>query len=211
MTFSFLDEAYEGFPGNVITYATYTVSPNRWTSRLVSIPLDEPTPIMLANHVYWSLGAFVESSSKTVLNDTLYLPYAARAIEIDSIEVPTGGLEAVQGTGLDFTIPKQIGRDILNTHQCGFNCTGIDNAFILDRPRYSAPEATDLTVLTMSNPATGIQMDLSTNQQSIQIYSCNNMNGTIPVKQSQQHSNSTTYVQKYGCVSTSLPNKNCPC
>ena len=202
VTFSLLDEGFEGFPGNVITYATYTLSANRWTSRLVSIPLDEPTPIMLANHVYWSLGAFTESSSKTILNDTLYMPYSARAIEIDNIEVPTGGLEAVVGGVLDFTTPKQIGQDILNTHQCGFNCTGIDNAFILDRPRYSAPEATDLTVLTLSNPATGIQMDLSTNQQSLQLYACNNMNGSIPVKQSQQHGNSTTYVQQYGCVSS---------
>ena len=173
---------------------------NQWTSRLVSIPLDEPTPIMLANHVYWNLGAFVNSEATTVLNDTLHMPYATRAIEIDSIEVPTGGLEIVNGTFLDFTSPMQIGHNISNAHQCGFNCTGYDNAFILDRPRYSAPEATDLSVLTMSSNATGIRLDIRTNQQSLQIYSCNNMNGTIPVKASQQHASTTTYVGKYGCV-----------
>ncbi|MCJ1432399.1 hypothetical protein MMC27_001755 [Xylographa pallens] len=200
ITFSLLDQAFEGFPGTIITYATYTVSPNQWTSRLVSLPLDEPTPIMLANHVYWNLGAFVNSEATTVLNDTLHMPYAARAIEIDSIEVPTGGLEIVNGTFLDFTSPMQIGHNISNAHQCGFNCTGYDNAFILDRPRYSAPEATDLSVLTMSSNATGIQLDIRTNQQSLQIYSCNNMNGTIPVKASQQHGSTTTYVEKYGCV-----------
>ncbi|MCJ1414436.1 hypothetical protein MMC32_000762 [Xylographa parallela] len=157
---------------------------------------------MLANHVYWNLGAFVNSEATTVLNDTLHMPYAARAIEIDSIEVPTGGLGIVNGTFLDFTSPVQIGHNISNAHQCGFNCTGYDNAFILDRPRYSAPEATDLSVLTMSSNATGIQLDIRTNQQSLQIYSCNNMNGTIPVKASQQHGSTTTYVEKYGCVCT---------
>lgn len=78
ITFSFYDQGFEGFPGNIITYATYSVAPYQWTSRLVSIPLDEPTPIMLANHVYWNLGAFVSNESSTVLNDTLHMPYSAR-------------------------------------------------------------------------------------------------------------------------------------
>ena len=159
---------------------------------------------MLANHVYWNLGAFVDSTATTILNDTLYMPYATRYIGIDNIEVPTGTIGVVNGTFLDFTSPKQIGSDILSAHACGFNCTGYDNAFIIDRPRYSAPEATDLVLLTLSSNATGIQLDIRTNQQSLQIYTCNNMNGTLPVKQSQQHGSSTTYVEQYGCVSRSV-------
>ncbi|KAI4092030.1 MAG: hypothetical protein LQ344_003685 [Seirophora lacunosa] len=202
VTFSLLDQAFEGFPGNVITYATYTVSAGpTWTSRLVSIPLDEPTPIMLANHVYWNLGAFVDAEGSTILNHTLQMPYAARYIEIDNIEVPTGAIGTVHGTPYDFTSPKQIGRDILSaTNGCGYNCTGYDNAFILDRPRYSAPEATDLSMLTLRSESTGIRLDIYTNQQSLQIYTCDNTDGTIPVKASQQHGRSRTYVEKYGCV-----------
>lgn len=164
--------------------------------------LDAPTPIMLANHVYWNLDAFTTGPGKNILNNTLYMPYSDRIIGVDSIEVPTGALEIVNGTGLDFTTPKPLGYNITNDHQCGFNCTGIDNAFILDRPRSSAPEATDLVVLSLSSPATGIQMDIRTNQQSIQIYSCNGQDGTIPVKASQQHGSNgeKTYVETYGCV-----------
>ena len=201
VTFSLLDWAFEGFPGNVLTYATYSVTSGRWTSRLVSLPLDEPTPIMLANHLYWNLGAFVDAAGSTVLNDTLHMPYAARYINIDNIEVPTGAISPVSGTFLDFTSPKPIGRDIESaTNNCGYDCTGYDNAFILDRPRYSAPEASDLSVLTLSSKSTGIQMDVYTNQQSLQIYTCDNTDGTIPVKQSQQHANDITYVEKYGCM-----------
>ena len=204
ITFSLLDQGFEGFPGTIITYATYTVSEGpQWTSRLVSIPLDEPTPIMLANHVYWNLDAFANPADPTILNNTLQMPYAARYIEIDNIEVPNGSIGIVNDTFLDFTSPKQIGRDIdMAVDACGLGCTGYDNAFILDRPRYSAPEATDLSVLTMSSNVTGIQLDIRTNQQNLQIYSCNGQNGTIPVKQSQQHSTNgtTTYVPKYGCV-----------
>lgn len=203
LTFSLLDQAFEGFPGTIITYATYTVSPGpQWTSRLVSIPLDEPTPIMLANHVYWNLDAFSNPTDATILNNTLHMPYAARAIDFDNIEVPTGSISAVKGTPLDFTTPKQIGQDILSaTGQCGFNCTGYDNAFILDRPRYSSPESTDISVLTMSSNVTGIQLDIRTNQQNLQIYTCDNLNGTIPVKRSQQHNGSeVTNVPQFGCV-----------
>ena len=156
---------------------------------------------MLAGHAYWNLGAFVDSDGSTNLKHTLHMPYSARYIEADNILVPTGNLKIVNNTALDFTSPKLIGKDILNAHACGFNCTGYDNAFILDRPRYSAPEASDLSVLTLSSASTGIQLDIKTNQQCLQIYACNNMNGTVPVKQSQQHGPSTTYLQKYGCVS----------
>ncbi|KAI4169780.1 MAG: hypothetical protein LQ343_005429 [Gyalolechia ehrenbergii] len=202
ITFSLLDQAFEGFPGNVITYATYTVSAGpTWTSRLVSIPLDEPTPIMLANHVYWNLGAFVDTAGSTILNHTLHMPYSSRYIQIDNIEVPTGLIGTVDGTFLDFTSPKQIGRDISAAiNNCGYNCTGYDNAFILDRPRYSGPEASDLSVLTLSSGSTGIRMDVFTNQQSLQVYTCDNTDGTVGVKRSQRHEAGTEFVEKYGCM-----------
>ena len=164
--------------------------------------MNEATPIMLANHVYWNLGAFVDEEAVYILNDTLYMPYADRFIEIDGIEVPTGGIGVTNGTALDFTKPgKTIGQDIYNTKGgCGTGCTGYDNAFILDRPRYSAPDDPSVEVLQMWSPSTGIQMSLETNQQGLQIYSCNGQNGTIPVKEDQQHLSNTTYVEKYGCV-----------
>jgi aldose 1-epimerase len=84
ITFAFYDYAYQGFPGDVMNYATYTLSSHggspRWTSRLVSLPLNSPTPIMLANHVYWNLGASVNTAAQSVLQDTLHMPFAARYI-----------------------------------------------------------------------------------------------------------------------------------
>ena len=57
----------------------------------------------------------------------------------------------------------------------------------------------------MWSSITGIQLDVSTNQQGLQLYTCNGQNGTIPVKQSQQDrnsgdSNAAAYVEKYGCL-----------
>jgi len=57
-------------------------------------------------------------------------------------------------------------------------------------------------VLTLSSNVTGINFDLYTNQQALIVYTCNKLNGTIPLKQSQQHSqdNSTVYATEHGCV-----------
>ncbi|WWC89643.1 uncharacterized protein L201_004568 [Kwoniella dendrophila CBS 6074] len=201
ITFTLMDPSgYQGFPGAVLTHVTYTVtSPPRLTTRIVSVSLDSYTPIMLSTHIYWNLGAF---QSSTILNNTLYMPYSDRIIDIDSILDPTGGLASVKyplqssSLPLNFTQPKQIYEGALYSQQCGAGCTGIDNAFILNRPLYSSIDDASFPVLELTSPDTGIKMSLKTNQQSLQIYSCGGQNGTIPVKASQGKG----FVEKYGCL-----------
>lgn len=217
ITFTLLDEAFEGFPGTVLTHATYTVSNTihgsawgvshpRITMKTTSFALDKPTPIMLANHIYWNLNAWKDD---TILNDTtLWMPYARRYIGIDNIEVPNGTINTVVSHPvLDFTAPKLIGSDIDGAvNYCGLGCTGYDNAFILDRPSGTGPTASNFPVLSLWSGTTGIRLDVATNQQGLQIYSCNGQNGTIPVKPSQVARNAgaagggARFVNKYGCL-----------
>lgn len=215
ITFSLLDTGFQGFPGTVLTTATYSLSvfPSgpqgqvrpRLTSSIVSQALDEETPIMLANHIYWNLNAFKQA---TILNDTtLWMPYSDRYIVVDPILIPTGALGSVSSLpALNFTSPKLLGDAINNaTGVCGAGCTGIDNAFILDRPANAGPTSSNFPVLSLWSNTTGIQLDVSTNQQGLQIYSCNGQNGTIPVKQSQQQRNNGTanaarFVNEHACL-----------
>lgn len=217
ITFTLYDDEFEGFPGTVLTHATYTLSNTihgsawgishpRITMKTVSLALDKPTPIMLANHIYWNLNAWKEP---TILNDTtLWMPYAWRYIGIDNIEVPNGSTPTVESHPvLDFTVPKLIGQDISQAvDYCGNGCTGYDNAFILDRPYGTGLTASNFPVLSLWSDTTGIRLDVSTNQQGLQIYSCNGQNGTIPIKPSQiaRNVNATDggakYVNKYGCL-----------
>jgi aldose 1-epimerase len=215
VTFSFLDIGLQGFPGTVYSQATYAVSSvasgsngelrPRLTSRMTSLALDTPTPIMLANHIYWNLNAFTKAN---ILNDTtLWMPYCDRYIDVDNIEVPNGTISTVASyPPLDFTSPKLIGQDIMNSHLAGFNSTGYDNAFIIDRPGNAGREASSFPVLSLWSSATGIRMDVSTNQRGLQIYSCIGQNGTIPVKPSQVQRNNgiarggAKFVNKYGCI-----------
>jgi aldose 1-epimerase len=216
ITFTLFDDAFEGFPGSVITHATYALSSAisgsrgernpRLTVRTVSIALDQATPIMLVPHFYWNLGAF---TTPTVLDDQiLWMPYSKRYVEVDDILVPTGAIGTVASRRvLDFTLPKTIGRDLQGTTDlCGHGCTGYDTSFILDRPHSTGAEAMNFPVLSLWSITTGIRMDVSTNQQGLQIYSCNGQNGTIPVKPSQIQRNSQgsggggKFIEQYGCV-----------
>lgn len=130
------------------------------------------------------------------------MPYGNRVISTDSIQVPTGELQSVKwpwaspSVPLNFTSPKSIGEGSLYSKQCGDGCTGIDNAFILDRPVSSSPESQESAQLIWSNKDTGLTMKIRTNQQSIQLYDCTGMKGTYTSHASQ----GSPTVGKYGCL-----------
>ncbi|KAL4889834.1 galactose mutarotase-like domain-containing protein [Aspergillus ambiguus] len=218
VTFTLYDDATEGFPGDVVTHATYTVDTKRTAdnprglprlvTELASIALTEATPIMLSNHIYWNLNAF---KLPTILDDTwLQLPLSSRFIETDSNQFPTGGIIPVRETDhntMDFTAGKTIGQDIQYTEGlCGPGCIGYDNCFIIDRdPLYSAAGNGLVPALRWTSRITGISMEVATNQPSMQVFTCLNMDGTIPVKSSQAERNgrdreAAGFVEKYGCV-----------
>ena len=93
------DDAFEGYPGKVVNYATFSIAAGEdgpsLTTRLVSIPLDGPTPVMLTTHPYWNLNAFADPANPNILDHTLQMPYSQRYVEIDNIEVATGGIGVV--------------------------------------------------------------------------------------------------------------------
>ena len=58
ITFSLTDpDGMEGFPGEVVSYVTYTLGNMTWDLRMVAVATTKATPIMLSSHV--SLGVFL--------------------------------------------------------------------------------------------------------------------------------------------------------
>ncbi|KAL7421064.1 hypothetical protein Q5752_003948 [Cryptotrichosporon argae] len=181
VTFRLDDEGFEGFPGRVIVYATYTISadPSPTLSVvLTGVPLTEPTPIMLTTHSFFTLSG---DATTSIGRDMLHLPYAARAIGVDAELIPTH-LVALKGTGhaLDFTAPKPLavglGADLLP------GVKGIDHSFVLDRPDLAPATQTgslDVPQLVWSSPASGIRLKLHTNQPNMQLFACVGFDGSI--------------------------------
>jgi len=52
ITFSLVDpDGKEGFPGEVVSYISYTMTENTWTIKMVALATTRKTPIMLTSHV----------------------------------------------------------------------------------------------------------------------------------------------------------------
>jgi aldose 1-epimerase len=52
ITFSIVDpDGKEGFPGEVISYITYSMKPYTWNFKMVALSTTKKTPIMLSSHV----------------------------------------------------------------------------------------------------------------------------------------------------------------
>ncbi|RMJ24527.1 Aldose 1-epimerase [Aspergillus sp. HF37] len=216
VTFTLVDRALQGFPGDVVTHAVFSVDTERspanphgrpqLTTQLVSLAMTHSTPIMLSNHIYWNLNGFKQHD---VLEDTfLQLPLSPRFVATDGILIPNGTIlnaDAAYSGSPDFTAGKLVGADIdETTGLCGTGCTGYDNCFIVDRPpAYAGAEDAMVPTVRMNSSTTGISLDVAMNQHAVQIYSCNGQDGHIPVKQSQVERNNghgAQFVNQYGCV-----------
>ncbi|KAH8177931.1 aldose 1-epimerase domain-containing protein [Sarocladium implicatum] len=210
ITFSILDEdGEEGFPGEVLSYVTYTVDGWDWDIKIVALSLTKKTPIMLTSHTYWNLDGFANNETSSALNHTLHMPYSGQRVGVDNILIPTGDiLPNAKGSVNDFwSEPKQIGAswdDEELEGNCGFNCTGYDNCWTVNREQMVPYDwRTSGPVVTLSSEWSGIQIDVFSDQDAFQMYSCNFQNGSMALKSSQGIEDDEDFprtIPQYGCV-----------
>jgi aldose 1-epimerase len=165
----------EGYPGTVTARTVYTLTHQNELKVEMQATTDETTLVNLAHHSYWNLGGH---GSGTILDHELTL-HADRYTP-GSPMVPLGDITAVRGTPFDFTSPKRIGRDLLQT---GLTPAGYDHNFVVDGDPDRMRE-----VARLEDPRSGRVMTLSANQPGVQFYTGNFLDGSLTGK-------GTTYVQ----------------
>ncbi len=157
----------EGYPGTVEVSVTYV-----WTEdqRLIvdyAVTSSAPTPFNISQHSYWNLAG-----AGTSALDHLLRIEADRYLPVDETLIPTGELAPVAGTPFDFRVAKPIGRDIEIDDIQLRHGGGYDHNLV---PNGSGLRA----VAELSDPASGRQMTLATDQPGLQLYSGNFLDGTI--------------------------------
>ncbi|KAG5926170.1 hypothetical protein E4U42_003565 [Claviceps africana] len=209
ITFSLIDpDGKEGFPGEVVSFITYSLQGRDWDIKMVAEATTKKTPIMLSSHTYWNLDGFANNETNTIFNHTLHMPYAGQRIAVDSILVPTGEMLANKKGGVhDFwSKPKEIGaswNDKELKGSCGFNCTGYDTCYINNRGALGSYDwRKQGPVATLSSDWSGIQLDVFTDQDAFQLYSCSGMDGSIYLKKGQgvAENKFPRTIPKYGCL-----------
>ncbi|KAF5336804.1 hypothetical protein D9758_015850 [Tetrapyrgos nigripes] len=170
VTYKHVDDADEGFPGNVTAFATHSVSNGGVLRTTVHATATEKTPIMLTQHVYWNLDAFQDPSDSTILSHHLQVD-ASKVVATDSNAVPTGPFISVSdpSTGpslpYDFRKEQEIGARWNETFDiCGPGCQGYDNCWIYDHSE------SNKVGTSLWSDKSGIRVDISTNQPAVQVY-----------------------------------------
>lgn len=163
----------EGYPGELTTKVTYTLSDRDELRIDYEATTTKPTHLNLTNHAYWNLsGAGSGNVYRHALkmNATSYLP-------LDQELVPTGEVSTVESTPLDFTTPTPIGERIDQVD------VGYDFCYILDSDVPDSDvsdrggERKLASAAVIYEPASGRTMEVLTTQPAIQLYTGNYLDG----------------------------------
>ena len=159
----------EGYPGNLKTIVTYTLTDDNALEISYEAETDKKTVINLTQHSYFNLSG---DFSKLITDHELTLK-ADKFLPVDATLIPTGELKAVAGTPFDFTTAKEIGKDINAADDQLKKGGGYDHCWIFTDAAKTLRE-----VASVYHKASGRYMEVYTDQPAVQFYSGNFIDGT---------------------------------
>jgi len=164
----------EGYPGTLTAKVTYTVMGNQGLKIDYYATTDKKTVVNLTNHSYFNLNG--EGSG--TINNHLMMINADKFTPVDSTLIPTGNLESVANTPLDFRSPTAIGARINDTSSVQLKYgKGYDHNFVINPTNDSLTKAAEVM-----GDQSGIVMDVYTDQPGMQFYGGNFMDGSHTIK-----------------------------
>jgi aldose 1-epimerase len=160
----------EGYPGDLKVEIKYLLTPKNELIIKYNAVTDKKTPVNLSNHSYFNLTGF----EKPVIYDHILNIHADYYTEKNERNVPNGKILPVQGSPLNFTVPKRIGDDINNFPLD----KGFDHNYVLNHFSGKVQLAAELL-----DPDSQRMVRIYTDQPGLQLYSANWWNGTITGQQ----------------------------
>ena len=153
-----------GYPGMLVTTVTYTVTRDNALKLDYSAVATAPSIANLTNHAYFALQG---EGNGDISNQTLQV-FASRFLPQDADNLVTGEITPVDGTPFDFRKAVKLGPAMASSHPQVTMRGGLDIAMLIDGKVGTLRPAAKL-----SDPGTGIVMDVLTTQPALQLYSDN--------------------------------------
>jgi aldose 1-epimerase len=165
----------EGFPGNLKTCVTYTLTDNNELRLDYEVETDKPTIVNLTNHAYWNLAG-----GGSCLDNVLWIPSESHT-PADADLIPTGEIAPLKGTAMDFSQPTRIGARI---EQLKPKLNGYDHNYILGESKGMKMAA------RLTEPNSGRIMEVRTTQPAVQLYTANHLAHTAVCLETQHYPDS---------------------
>ncbi len=163
----------EGYPGDLTLNVTYTLTNDNDLRIDYSATTDKETILNPTHHSYFNLSG---NPNNTILDEKLMID-AEKFTPIDDGLIPTGKLDDVAGTPMDFRKPTTIGSRINDDYEQLKFGHGYDHNWVLNNYNGSVRK-----VASVYDSTSGIFMEVYTDQPGLQFYSGNFLNGTITGK-----------------------------
>ena len=157
-----------GFPGTLDVKLRYSIEGTTLHIAMDAVT-DRPTVLNLTNHTYFNL----DGEGVGAIDDHELTIHARRYAHIGPDAMPTGALDLVAGTSLDFTTPRTIGSGLRDGHPQLLRARGYDHAYLLDGTGLR-PAA------RLQSRSSGRTLDVLTTQPALQLYTGNSLTGAFP-------------------------------
>lgn len=170
----FSPDGDQNFPGNMTAKVIYHLTDDNAIDIRYQATTDKKTVINMTNHSYFNLSG---NPAEAATDHILYIN-ADNYTPVDSTFMTTGEIAAVAGTPMDFTQPKAVGKEINNYEFVQLkNGNGYDHNWVLN-----TKEDLNTVAARLSSPASGIVLEVYTDEPGIQVYTGNFLDGTVKGK-----------------------------
>ena len=168
----------EGYPGNLAITVTYTLTQDN------ALKIEYQTTTASATNRKPTSPSYLNPHGTTAgsTNTHLLTLNADRFTPTDAELIPTGELDSVAGTPMDFRQPTLIGERIDADFEPMKLAKGYDHNWVLNKAGKELSFAAEVY-----EPSTGIVMRIETDQPAIQFYSGNFMDGSQIGKRGEPH------------------------
>lgn len=174
VTFRYISpDGDQGYPGKLITTATYALGEDNALSVDYRAQTDRVTVVNLSNHAYWNLAG--EGAASGAMDHLLTI-HADEYSPTDATAIPTGEFRKVEGTVFDFRKPTAVGARVRDAsdEQIVFG-RGYDHNWVISRKRSAKPRP----VARVEDPVSGRVLEVLSDQPGVQFYSGNFFDGTV--------------------------------
>ncbi len=163
----------QGFPGNLTLQVVYTLNNSNELEITYRASSDKTTVLNPTHHSYFNLTG---NPANTILDHELVLN-SEEFTPVDKELIPTGILQKVENTPMDFRKPTKIGERINSNFEQLTLGRGYDHNWVLNNFDGSVREAA-----TVYEKNSGRFLQVFTDQPGIQFYSGNFLDGTAKGK-----------------------------